>query len=455
MKSVSFKKIKSVVGFTLIELLLVLGIGAIATTIAVQVARRDGDNARASAAADQMKEVSIALSSYITRNYSAGANLTGAAVSTVTILQLQAANLLPAVFKANNVFGSPYSIRVVRSGVAPAWILTGLVASTNPWLDEAGRPRYDLLGTAVRKMGAQGGMTFFSAANMSGLDGGWALSSVQYPNINIAGQLGIRTFFGQQYDDIYLRRDGTLPMLGDLDMGGRTVNNSLDGNFSGNINLGQWLYGNHIMANDGQINNVFATYVRTTNMDANKVSGTGVNSLADFDFIRARANLTSANINTQATDPVTTNFGSTATSGITGKGYLNVEDISLRDVRGRTVWLSNILPRFSSRGVYAVGHGSILTKPNCNYRTGGTVAVPKIELIPQLIWTNSAIGGTTAIDFSAQQFSQAIYGTGNSIHFATDLGSTWQVTMYTPAVGNGSVDQYNTGLAHIYCDFGV
>ena len=41
MKSVSFKKIKSVVGFTLIELLLVLGIGAIATTIAVQVARRD------------------------------------------------------------------------------------------------------------------------------------------------------------------------------------------------------------------------------------------------------------------------------------------------------------------------------------------------------------------------------------------------------------------------------
>ncbi|MGQ6099451.1 shufflon system plasmid conjugative transfer pilus tip adhesin PilV, partial [Serratia sp. IR-2025] len=151
--------------------------------------------------------------------------------------------LLPVSYPGINIYKSPYKILLKRGGTAPNYVINGLVVATTAWI-EGGKTRYDLLGKAMQTAGIDSGMTQ-STTVISGMQGQWQESSSNFSNITGSGLLGFRTGFNSTLYSIYLRRDGTLPMTGDLNMGGNNINNAKNitasgtGSFGGNITSGE------------------------------------------------------------------------------------------------------------------------------------------------------------------------------------------------------------------------
>lgn len=111
-----------------------------------------------------------------------------------------------------------------RSGNVPNYIINGLITTTNVWVD-GGKVRYDLLGKAMQAAGIDSGMTKTDTA-ASGYGGQWSELSTDYSNITAAGLLAYRVGYDSAMYSVYLRRDGTLPMTGDLNMGGQNIYNA-------------------------------------------------------------------------------------------------------------------------------------------------------------------------------------------------------------------------------------
>ncbi|CFQ14861.1 Large exoprotein involved in heme utilization or adhesion [Yersinia enterocolitica] len=93
--------------------------------------------------------------------------------------------------------------------------------------NEGGKVRYDLLGKAMQSAGIDSGMTRSSTV-ASGYGGQWNEKSSDYSNITTEGLLAYRVGYDSSMYSVYLRRDGTLPMTGDLNMGGKSINNAKD-----------------------------------------------------------------------------------------------------------------------------------------------------------------------------------------------------------------------------------
>lgn len=244
-------------GFTLIELLLALGVGVIASFVKFQDMRHDQELLQASAAGEQIQRVGYAVNNYISLRYDKLSTLTSStnqtsdpgprscsgSTCTITLQTLKNEGILPNSYLDNNIFRSSYSIVIKRSGTAPNYILDGLVATNNAWIQSGSNPRYDLLGYAMQKAGIDSGMT--KANNkVDGYNGMWSETNTSFSNINKAGQLVFRAGYNANLYSAYLRRDGTLPMTGNLNMGANDINNAKNitasgtGNFGGNVSSG-------------------------------------------------------------------------------------------------------------------------------------------------------------------------------------------------------------------------
>lgn len=84
----------------------------------------------------------------------------------------------------------------------------------------------------MQAAGVDSGMSK-AATTMSGYSGSWSSASADFSSINKAGLLGYRVGYDSSMYSVYLRRDGTLPMTGDLNMGGNDINNAKDITASG------------------------------------------------------------------------------------------------------------------------------------------------------------------------------------------------------------------------------
>jgi len=137
---------------------------------------------------------------------------------------------------------SGYNIFLRREGVAPNYVINGLVSTDNSWID-GGKIRYDLLGKAMYAAGIDSGMTK-SATQADGYKGQWSEISANFSAINKAGLLVYRVGYDSSMYSVYLRRDGTLPMTGSLNMGGNDINAAKNitasgiGYFGGNVTSG-------------------------------------------------------------------------------------------------------------------------------------------------------------------------------------------------------------------------
>ncbi|NIY49340.1 shufflon system plasmid conjugative transfer pilus tip adhesin PilV [Cedecea colo] len=103
------------------------------------------------------------------------------------------------------------------------YVIDGLITTTTQW-KEGDKVRYDLLGKAMQAAGVDSGMTK-TTDKVSGYSGQWTEQAADYKNISDSGLLAYRVGYSSALYSVYLRRDGTLPMTGDLNMGGRDINN--------------------------------------------------------------------------------------------------------------------------------------------------------------------------------------------------------------------------------------
>lgn len=144
--------------------------------------------------------------------------------------------LLPTTFKGINANHSAYSIILRRSGSSPNYVIDGLITTTTQW-KEGDKVRYDLLGKAMQAAGVDSGVSK-NASTVSGYSGQWSEQTSNYKNITASGLLAYRVGYSSAMYSVYLRRDGTLPMTGSLNMDGKDINNARDINAKGELHVG-------------------------------------------------------------------------------------------------------------------------------------------------------------------------------------------------------------------------
>ena len=272
-------KITNQKGFSLLEITLVLGVGVAMTFMKFQDMKSDQENIMANTVGSQMKQMGEAVNRYISIRYDKLSTLTSSSSQSsdpgprtcsangceITYQTLVNEGLLPVSYTGINAQKSAYKILLKRSGTTPNYVINGLVITTQPW-SEGNRVRYDLLGRAMQAAGIDSGMTQ-SATVASGTAGQWAENQNSYSGINAAGLLAYRVGYDSSMYSVYLRRDGTLPMTGDLNMGGHSINNARDITASGNLSIygvvsaGQELISNNHLTvkNEGYFGGKIAT----------------------------------------------------------------------------------------------------------------------------------------------------------------------------------------------------
>ncbi|EJX4926768.1 shufflon system plasmid conjugative transfer pilus tip adhesin PilV [Salmonella enterica] len=220
------------------------------TFIKFQDMRNEQENVLASSVGQQMKQIGEAVNGYINIRYDKLSTLSNAAgngtdpgprscsgsVCEITYQTLVNEGLLPSSFNGYNIIRSPYKIILKRDGMSPNYVINGLITTASSWTVN-GNVRYDLLGKAMQVAGIDSGITK-TVTDVSGFNGQWSESSSSFSNITSSGQLALRVGFNSSLYTLYLRRDGTLPMSGDLNMGGNNINNVKDITSSGMISTG-------------------------------------------------------------------------------------------------------------------------------------------------------------------------------------------------------------------------
>ncbi|MCQ0437112.1 shufflon system plasmid conjugative transfer pilus tip adhesin PilV [Salmonella enterica subsp. enterica] len=234
-------------GFSLLELILVLGVGSMMAFMRFQDMKTEQENVMAKAVGQQMKQIGEAVNGYINIRYDKLSTLTSSSSQSsdpgprtcngsgceITYQTLINEGLLPTAYTGINVKKSPYKILLKRDGTAPNYVINGLITTSTAWI-EGGKTRYDLLGNAMQTAGIDSGMTKTTSI-ASGYSGQWTETSANFNNITSTGQLAFRVGFNSALYSVYLRRDGTLPMTGDLNLDGHNINNVAALNATGNI----------------------------------------------------------------------------------------------------------------------------------------------------------------------------------------------------------------------------
>lgn len=241
-------KITNKKGFSLLEIILVLGIGTAMAFIKFQDMKNDQETITANTVGSQIKQIGEATNRYISIRFEKLSTLTSSSSQSsdpgprtcsangceITYQTMVNEGLLPAGYTGINVQKSSYKILLKRAGTTPNYVINGLVITTLPW-SEGSRVRYDLLGKAMQAAGIDSGMTQ-SASVAFGTAGQWTENQSNYAAINAVGLLAYRVGYDSSMYSVYLRRDGTLPMTGDLNMGGQSIDSAKDISASGDVN---------------------------------------------------------------------------------------------------------------------------------------------------------------------------------------------------------------------------
>lgn len=244
------QKIKTMKGFSLIETSLVLGVAAFIGFVSFTQMLKSQESQKSSFAGNQIKLIGDSVNAYISNHYDKLSTLTNASGSsldigprtcltsnntcTITVETLVNEGLLPSTYSKKNVYGHGYNIILKRSGTSPYYHIYGMITTNTP-LIISGKTRYDLLGQAMQSAGIDSGMTHNSSSMVSGFNGAWTASVTDYANINQQGLLAYQAGYGTYNYSVFLRRDGTLPMTGNLNMGANSIDNAVDYNGTGNL----------------------------------------------------------------------------------------------------------------------------------------------------------------------------------------------------------------------------
>jgi len=256
-------------GFTLVELMLVIGIGLGISFLSFQGLIKQQEQTQGNIVGQQLSQVGTAVNNYVANHYDTLSSLTNATGSvsdpgprtcttanstcTITIQTLINEGYLPSTYGSTNIYGAGYNIFLKRTGTSPYYNITGIVLTSKPWITGTGTAiRYDLLGKAMQTAGIDSAMTRSSPTVLEGYKGNWNNTSTDFSAINQQGLLGYQVGFGSNSYSLFLRRDGTLPMTGSLNMGANDINNAKNINASGTVKAGgAGVFGGEVTATNG------------------------------------------------------------------------------------------------------------------------------------------------------------------------------------------------------------
>lgn len=387
-------------GFSLVEVSLVLGVASFVGFLTFSQFLKQQEIKKAEYAGLQIKQLGDATNAYITSHYDTLVTFVNSSGSTndigprnctagnsscvITIMTLINEGLLPSSFSGTNVYGHGYNILLKRTGVSPYYKINGIIV-TDSALKIGERIRYDLLGQAILSAGIDSGMTRDSSSQVSGFNGSWTAVNNDYPVINKSGLLAYQVGYGTYNYSVFLRRDGSLPMTGSLNMGSNSIVNSVNYSGSGSISTGTSITaGTTITAGDSITsgNNITAT----NNITAN-------NNLIANNSISAAKNINAGN-NIIAGGEVSARnaYGDTITMG----GDASNLDYELR--------LNTIKPL----SVFAPSLASNLRASTTIFKTFGGMQVIGNQLVDFSVITNglsindvpaNMLGGVVAPDF--------------------------------------------------------
>ena len=448
--------IKKNKGFTLIELILVISIGSLISFLSFQELIKKQDNLLAQSAGEQINKVGNAVNSYIAVHYDDLSKLqnstnnttdpgprtciTSTGICTITIQTLINEGILPSTFSGTNSFNSGYSISLKRTGNSPYYNINGIVLTNNSWIGSGNKVRYDLLGTAMQKAGIDSGMSNSSTNKISGYNGSWSVDNTTFSNINKTGLLAYQVGYGSYSYSIYLRRDGTLPMTGNLDMGTQSINNAKNITASGTTQ-------------SGTLRSTGATAVGTTLNVAGATTLSGAVSANNNLNVAGTTTLVGTNVNGQLN--ANSNFMAAGTSNLRGATTLNstlnvagTSTLAGTNVNGQLNANSNFMVAGTSNLRGATTLNSTLnvagTSTFANANVNGGLTVAGAETIKGVLTVNNAINASGNITSNGQVRGSTVVSGGRST-----VGEFLQLNGTATANGscspNGLVGRTNTG----------
>lgn len=217
-------------GFTLIETLLVLTIIGAVTVTYMQYLKKDIEEVSAVQNGKQMLQMANSVNQYLILNYKAlsdgedtNCQPIGVFPCYINTSALTSSGLLPQSTTSAYLtsWGADYRIAVFKNASGS---LESLIATTTPWILSGTDPARSLLGRALGEIGQDGGIVNV-ANNIDGYRGAWTQTSSNLRNdrASLPGTLVARAGSSSNLFEQFLKRDGSLPMTGDLNMGGKNI----------------------------------------------------------------------------------------------------------------------------------------------------------------------------------------------------------------------------------------
>ena len=179
---------------------------------------------------------------------------------TLSVAGLKNSGELPNTFSEYNTWGSTYKILIKREGNPPDYKITGVVVTS----DTPTTKPLKVIGYAVQTGGANAGNNLTDIKKITGNSGLWSYTNRDFHIISDSQyQLAYRVGYNASQYSPYLRRDGSLPMTGALDMDRHSIRNA------DHINANNLQINDNINTNQIHANQVHANQMYTDGMTAN------------------------------------------------------------------------------------------------------------------------------------------------------------------------------------------
>lgn len=283
--------------------------------------------ALADSQSDQLKVLNNAMASYETTYYTNLVNhlsVTGVANPySPTVAELISLGLLQPNFSPVNLYQGGYQaqISLLPSGcTGSSCNVFGLTYITSPIVDSRGQEDDAALGEAIQHGGGDtAGSTMTNPTQFVAANAIWSAAN---PLGSKSGILAMRSGYGTAGFDQFLRRDGTLPMTGNLNMGAQSIGNTTNITATGAMQSGTMSTGTASVSGSTTTGSLSAG---TTSLGATTVTGnTSMNgnasvtgSLSVNGSVGAGLDV-NAGRNVAATQNITAGGAVTATGGVTG-----------------------------------------------------------------------------------------------------------------------------------------
>jgi Tfp pilus assembly protein PilV len=291
-------------GFSLLEVSIAVVLAGMVTAAGLWFEAQKMRTQLADSQAEVLVTLNNAVNAFEANSYSSLAN--GTSIPGVanpyapSIAELTSLGLLTNGFSTRNLYGGGYQISLAKTPtgcVGTACNISGYTAMTSPITGGNGREDDAAAGEALLQAGGDAGIsTMGFPGTINGTGGAWSMPN---PMGNVGGILALRNGYAASGFSQFLRRDGSLPMTGNLNMNGQSVTNASvvgtntlnaatvnasgisSGNIanSGTVTSGNVAAGNTVSAPNGNIttlstSTIGASQIWTTNLNASETTST-------------------------------------------------------------------------------------------------------------------------------------------------------------------------------------